>query len=986
MVKKINKIKYLNILSPILVFLLLLALLLFVINSLQIASETNRNNFEYIIKIRDIDEEVDKLMERAAANVNVLADVISNSYDTSKRKDKKYNINYLKNNETLAKSVLINSPGTDGSWFLLNADLPFSYKIYNWFGNKNGKIVDIREELEEQNLNDRKLNPTDDPYYFKAVQAKKMIWSDIYTDADTKVQMMTIAEPIYKDDVLIGVAGVDVSIKNFKQTLKNMQATFADSEIFLLDNHKKIIFEQLSDNRKIQKGDSSFLKLFDKKAPNKEIMVEYINNGTKRIAIKLSMTNNYNLVITFPNMLIFKIFERLFRIIYFILTVLVILVVINMINRNKIIKMNRKLKNEVSTIRNIVKYSPTLMCIKDEAGIYLNCNEWFAEIVGQKKEDIIGKTDYNLFDKKEADLIIKKNIEAKNAKKCIIDEVWYDCANGERKLLEKYIIPLLDENDEIIGILVNAIDLTKRYQEQEQLEKAKEDAETATRMKSNFLANMSHEIRTPMNGLLGFLQLLEDTNLTEQQKKFIMNAQKSSEFLLNIINEILDFSKIEVGKLKIDNISFDLRRVVEDVILMNMPCIQKKGLSLNSSIDSDIPLRVFGDSGKVKQILNNLVSNAIKFTKEGGVIVCIKQISEENNKILLNFEVEDTGIGISENKLNLIFESFTQADASTTRKYGGTGLGLTISQKLAELMGGHIRVDSKLNEGSTFTLELTFQVDASSNITTNSDNSINIAKENEFDKHIKILIVEDTDLNCKFISTFLENLGMSCEVAFEGENAVEAFKTKKYDLILMDCQMPIMDGYEATREIRKIEGGLSHIPIIAMTANAMNIDKKKCYEAGMDDYISKPINTNELLCLIKKHIQLNSKSTEVYQKLANNYINNIVEQLILDVGFTRVEAIQMFDKFLEFLIQSIAEIEMTLEENDFVNLKSIAHKLKGSSANLRVEEITQLSKQLENGCLTEDKEFCIDVVEKIKKHSNCLNSLRKINAQSIDEA
>lgn len=953
------------------------------INSLQIASETNRNNFEYIIKIRDIDEEVDKLMERAAANVNVLADVISSSYDISKREDKKYNINYLKNNEALAKSVLINSPGTDGSWFLLNADLPFSYKIYNWFGNKDGKIVDIREELEEQHLNDRKLNPTDDPYYFKAVQAKKIIWSDIYVDADTKVQMMTIAEPIYKDGVLIGVAGVDVSIRNFKQTMKNMQATFADSEIFLLDNHKKIIFEQLSANRKIQKGDSSFLKLFDKKAPNKEIMVEYTNNGTKRIAIKLSMANNYSLVITFPNMLIFKIFERLFRIIYFILTVLFVLVVINMINRNKIIKMNRKLKNEVSTIRNIIKYSPTLMCIKDDAGIYLNCNDWFAEIVGREKDNIIGQTDYDLFNKEEADLIIKKNNEAKFAKKCIIDEVWHDCANGKRRLLEKYIIPLLDENDEIIGILVNAIDLTKRHQEQEQLEKAKEDAEKATKMKSNFLANMSHEIRTPMNGLLGFLQLLEDTNLTEQQKIFITNAQKSSEFLLSIINEILDFSKIEAGKLKIDNISFDLRYLVEDVILMNVPCGQKKGLSLNSLIDPAIPSRVFGDSSKVKQILNNLISNAIKFTKEGMITIHVKQILREDDKLLLNFEVKDTGIGIPEDKLNLIFESFMQADASTTRKYGGTGLGLTISQKLAELMGGQISVKSKLNEGSIFTLELSFQVDESQDINSKSDNSINITKENKFDENIKILIVEDTDLNCKFISTFLENIGLSCEVVFDGEHAVEAFKTKKYDLILMDCQMPTMDGYEATREIRKIEDGASRTPIIAMTANIMNIDREKCYEAGMDDYISKPINTNELLCLIKKYIPLRPICTDIYCECTNlykkDYIDNIIEEMILEVGFTKIEAIQMFDKFLEFLSQSIVEFEVNLKNNDFANLKKIAHKLKGSSANLKIEEVVQLCKQLESRCSKEDKEFCIDIVDQIKGRLNCLNSLREIN-------
>lgn len=243
--KKIRNLKYSDVVIPIVVFLLLAGLLFFVMGSLQMVSQTNKNNFAYTVKIRDTLEEIDKIVERAEVNVNVFATAISESYDISKLRDEKYNLNYLNKIDTLNKSVLINSPGVDGAWFQANADSPFSYKIYTWYEYKNGKIVDLGNQF-----NVRTLNSNDDPYYFQAVEAKKTVWTDIYTDADTKVSMVTIAQPIYKNGVLIGVAGVDLSVKNLQQALKNMQAVFGESEIFLLDKNKKVILSQLAKEEK----------------------------------------------------------------------------------------------------------------------------------------------------------------------------------------------------------------------------------------------------------------------------------------------------------------------------------------------------------------------------------------------------------------------------------------------------------------------------------------------------------------------------------------------------------------------------------------------------------------------------------------------------------------------------------------------------------------------------------------------------------------
>ena len=1108
---KFNKnIKYADVLIPIIVFLLLVGLLFFVIGSLQIVSRTNKNNFTYTVKVRNTIEEIDKIVERAEVNLDVLVSDVAISYDTSKLNNEKYNISYVNGLGTLIRSVLMNSPSIDGAWFQINADLPFSGDVYSWYESKNGKIVDLATTLQKEQFMGRKLTPEEDPYYFKAVKAKKTVWSDVYTDLETQTRMMTISEPIYRKGVLIGVAGVDISIKNLQKALKKMQSVFKGSEVFLLDENKNIVLAQLLDNTKTKNINLSFLEAL-KKAKSNEEMVEYVDSGERKTSIMLALSNNYEVVITFPNSLIFKGFHRLFNAIYIILALLMSVAAINVFNRYKMIKINIKLESEKNALRGILEASPNIIMIKNMNGVYIDCNKKFLELKGLKKEDCIGKTVYDLFNEAEIDKIIKNEDLIKETKKSVVYEASYVNKNGETIYLEKHVVPLFTLKQELDKIFIIGIDITKSRLEQQHLEEARDSAETASKMKSNFLANMSHEIRTPMNGVLGFLQLLEDTNPTEEQSEFIGYALKSSELMLETINEILDFSKIEAGKLKIDYVSFDIRSLVEDVAIMNISNACKKGLDVNSLICSDVPQKVFGDPGRVKQILNNLIGNALKFTQEGEIVIYVSHISEQDGNVVLSFKVKDTGIGIPKEKLKLIFESFSQADSSTTRKYGGTGLGLAISQKLAELMKGHIHVESSVNEGSTFTITLPFKVDINSiqnpipeiddsslsgktilvvdhhctdlkiiryylneancnikeacspeeallilsqesqNISAiiihykmqragevelsqliktnektkdiplilytsmanrgdailakekgfkgyltkplkkhelieslimamNVKNEYNHAgfitkhliKEKKFDAKTKILMVEDTELNCKFITSLLNKFGLSCDIANEGKSAIEAFKSKKYDLILMDCQMPIMDGYEATREIRNIEGDSSHTPIIAMTANVLKTDEEKCYESGMDAYISKPINTEELLSLISKYVKIESESvassTQKIERGMGSCINDSIEKMMSEVGFTEEEATKLFKEFLIYLSQSILELETLINQNEFENLRRLAHKLKGSGANLRIETIAKLSTQLENESLNENKEVCLNIVNQMKNH------------------
>ena len=759
-------------------------------------------------------------------------------------------------------------------------------------------------------------------------------------------------------------------------------------------------------------------------------------------------------------------------------------------------------------LQSLMDHLPDSIYFKDVGSRFIRGSRAQAVKFGYNSPDeIMGKTDADIFSHEHAQAARKDELEIMRTGKPIHGkierETWDDSPDTWASTTK---MPLRDQSGNIVGTFGVSRNVTAQIRAEEALRKAKEEADQANRAKSDFLANMSHEIRTPMNAVIGISELLLDSDLTDYQREYLNMVLSSGEALLELINHILDFSKIEAGKLELDPQPFDLRDLVGDTVRTLSVRAQNKNLELLFSVANDVPHRLVGDRARLRQVLVNLLGNAIKFTAEGEVVLDVSKKSRSEESVTLEFQVRDSGIGIAEDKLDTVFNDFEQADSSTTRQYGGTGLGLSISRQLIELMDGTIQLKSKLGQGSTFIFDATMQVEeadaqhramrinalAGTRALIVDDNDTNrrilcdmlsgwgmqpssiktpaeaIAKLKESQqageplplvvtdfqmprvngldfvqlirdepeiagatvimltsgmkpnhaarikelgivgrltkpvkqaevfeavvaalklpspeqstsaptdrvaassKSLNLLLAEDNIVNQKLAVGILESIGHAVTVANHGREALELWQQGTFDAILMDVQMPEMDGLEATRAIRKIEseqGDTQHTVIVAMTAHARDSDRRDCLDAGMDNYMSKPIRIAELRNLLEELTSDQSPATPEsnLQEPTNMGIDETPKEII-DWNVA-AQAVNHDQDLLKIVAKTLIEagpdmidnVKQCIADNDPARLRISAHALKGSVLFLGIDLVHKPALELERmgeaGTIPED--------------------------------
>ena len=584
-------------------------------------------------------------------------------------------------------------------------------------------------------------------------------------------------------------------------------------------------------------------------------------------------------------------------------------------------------------------------------------NDGFTRISGYRLDEVVGKTPGSLLQGPESDPAIVESMSAAIHRRRGFKE---EIINYRRDGTPYWILieaqPILDENGDIVQFMAIERDITEQKHRQLELEQARIKAEEASQAKSRFLAMMSHEIRTPLNGVIGTLGLLRDTTMSEEQKKYVETGRYSAENLLTTINDILSFSKLEAGKDDLESTVFDLDGLVDSVREVLSTRSREKSIALHADTDSNIPHYLKGDAGKIRQVLLNLAGNAVKFTERGEVHIHVTLLSREDNGLRLRFMVSDTGVGISANHQQSLFDEFWTL--SPTYHTTGTGLGLAICRNLVDIMSGSIDMESTAGKGSRFWFDIPLSIPTVDEL--ENSNASNNGKQQDNANAVRltgrILLAEDNPANQMIGAGMLTRHGLQVDTVGNGLEAVEAVRTRPYDLVLMDIGMPEMDGIEATREIRRLGGKTAGIPIIAMTAHVMKGDREKILSQGLDDYICKPVNTGELSTCLQRWLLDESRGTPTHSATMEDSGSNsdnrdvldssVLEQMIEDTGRELAPAlIEAFSRELDSRLDNILQAAQT---RDIQCLANESHALKSCAASYGAMRLSRLAARLES--------------------------------------
>jgi PAS domain S-box-containing protein len=513
----------------------------------------------------------------------------------------------------------------------------------------------------------------------------------------------------------------------------------------------------------------------------------------------------------------------------------------------KKVSVNLKIRaEELSTLLNTI---PAYVYFKDNHLNYMIVNKSFAELAGVPSDQIIGKKIHDIFPGYKNSEYLDKEVNVTRTGTALYDIEEEIVHSGRKRWVNSNIAPIRNMENQIVGMIGISWDITERKLHEEELRQSKELAEAGTLAKNEFIASISHEFRTPMNGILGLSEILKNSPLAPEQMDLLKGIISSAENLLVLLNDVLDFSAIEAGKMEMDYQPFMLDRVMEDISLVMKMKALEKSLLFDIAIGKNVPNLLIGDSQRLRQIIINLTNNAVKFTEKGKIEVRVSNIEQSGNKAMLKFEVADTGIGIPQEALQSLFQVFSRIKQDKSKLVSGTGLGLSICKKLTDLMGGLIGVESIPEIGSVFWFSLPFTLSTlHKNKTMQTQTSENVG----FTKK-SVLVAEDNEINQRIVKFQLNKMGFEVDLAGDGQQAFEKYHAKKFDLIILDIQMPVMDGYQVAKAIREEEKGTPrHSPIIALTANAMKGDRELYLNAGMDEYVSKPFTYEILQTAIRK--------------------------------------------------------------------------------------------------------------------------------------